>query len=126
MLLRTVLVEDNKKIRDVLIPAMEELGNVRVVGVAETSKEGIAIFERLGKTWELAVVDLFLREGSGLSVLRALGGRAPGQSAVVLTNYVTPTIVASCLDLGADRVFDKSTELDAFFEYCRALSSRTE
>jgi DNA-binding NarL/FixJ family response regulator len=39
---------------------------------------------------------------------------------VVLTNYPTPEIRRRCRDLGADGVFDKSTELEAFFDLCRS------
>ena len=37
---------------------------------------------------------------------------------MVLTNYPTPEMRRRCIALGADAVFDKSTELDAFFEHC--------
>ncbi|MDM0025600.1 hypothetical protein [Variovorax saccharolyticus] len=37
---------------------------------------------------------------------------------VVLTNYPTEATRIACKDAGADRVFDKSTELEEFFEYC--------
>ena len=40
---------------------------------------------------------------------------------VVLTNYATPAIRAKCLALGADNVFDKSTEVDELLTYCTSL-----
>jgi DNA-binding NarL/FixJ family response regulator len=114
----TVLVEDSGKIREVLIPSMEELGNMQVVAIAETVDEALAAFALHAGTWQVAVVDLFLREGSGLDVLRACETRGPGQRVVVLTNYATAEIRRRCLALGANAVFDKSTELDAFFDLC--------
>jgi DNA-binding NarL/FixJ family response regulator len=42
---------------------------------------------------------------------------------VVLTNYPTQEMRRRCLALGADAVFDKSNELEAFFEYCSSLRS---
>jgi CheY-like chemotaxis protein len=50
---------------------MAELAEVSVVAVAETPAEAIAALEEHRNNWQLAVVDLFLREGSGLAVLRA-------------------------------------------------------
>lgn len=119
--LNTILVEDSKTIRENLIPAMAELADINVVAVAETPVEALAAFEEHGNDWELAVVDLFLREGSGLTVLRAWK-RSDHQHVVVLTNYPTADMRRRCLELGAEAVFDKSTELEAFFQCCRSYS----
>jgi len=121
MPLTTILVEDSKTIRDNLIPALEELADVDVVATAETASDAIATLENLQDTWQLVVVDLFLREGSGLTVLRACQGRAVHQRVVVLTNYPSEEMRRRSLELGADAIFDKSTELDQFFGWC-ALS----
>jgi DNA-binding NarL/FixJ family response regulator len=117
----TILVEDSNKIREVLIPSMEELGNLQVVAVAETSAEALLALALHASVWRVAVVDLFLREGSGLDVLRACANRHPCQRVVVLTNYATAEIRRRCLAMGADAVFDKSTELDDFFDLCASL-----
>jgi DNA-binding NarL/FixJ family response regulator len=37
---------------------------------------------------------------------------------VVLSNYATPEMRRRCLELGADRVFDKSSELEELIAYC--------
>lgn len=65
MVLHALLVEDNKVIRDNLIPTVEALSEARVEGVAETEAEAIAWLEA-HDGWDVAVVDLFLKEGSGL------------------------------------------------------------
>jgi len=75
------------------------------------------------KDWSLAVIDLFIKEGSGLGILSALQGRRPTQRAVVLSNYATREMRHRCAALGADEVFDKSTELDLFLDYCIGLST---
>ena len=121
MSIPTILVEDSKTIREALVPTMEELASVEVVAFAESATEATRILAELGTTWRLAVIDLFLREGSGLSVVRACQVREPHQRVVVLSNYATAEIRKRCLELGADAVFDKSTELDAFLEYCAAI-----
>lgn len=118
MALITFLVEDNPTIRDNLIPAMEDLVNASVVGFAETEREAAQWLKMHAQEWHLAVVDLFLKEGSGLGVLASCRERAVQQRVVVLTNYATKDIRERCMKLGADAVFDKSNELDAFLEYC--------
>lgn len=114
------LVEDSALIRENLIVAMAELADTRVVACAASEAEATAWLREHPLEWQLAVIDMFLKEGTGLGVLRGCRARARGQRAVVLTNYADADIRAQCLALGADAVFDKSTELDAFIEFCNA------
>ncbi|MDM0103647.1 response regulator [Variovorax sp. J22R24] len=118
MALFTFLVEDNRTIRDNLIPALEDLADATVVGLAETESEAVAWLNSRPDDWQLLVVDLFLKEGSGLGVLRNCMNRPASKRAVVLSNYINADIRARCMALGADAVFDKSRELEAFFDYC--------
>jgi DNA-binding NarL/FixJ family response regulator len=122
MALFTFLVEDNRTIRDNLIPALEDLADARIVGFAETERDATGWMTSHASEWQLLVVDLFLKEGSGLGVLRSCKNRAPAQRAVVLSNYISPDIRARCMALGANAVFDKSKELDDFFDYCNTAS----
>ena len=107
-------------IRDTLIPAMEELVQAKFVGTATSEDAAIAWLETHETVWQLAVVDLFLEQGSGLGVVRWCRNRRADQRVVVLTNYATVAAVNSAIALGADAVFDKSTEIDQFLEFCGA------
>ena len=71
--------------------------------------------------WDLAVIDLFLREGSGMNVLDACRKRKAGQKVVVLSNHSSRDVRWRCMQLGADAVFDKSTELEMLVDYCARL-----
>jgi two-component system OmpR family response regulator len=119
--LRTYLIEDNATIRENLIGTLEELASIKALGWAETENEARAWLARQGDQWDLAIVDLFLKQGSGLGVLEACRGRAPGQRVVVLSNYATSDMRKRCTQLGADAVFDKSNEIDALIDYCMQL-----
>jgi DNA-binding NarL/FixJ family response regulator len=123
MAIKTILVEDNAQIRAHLIPTMREMAGIDVVAVAETQDDALRAAQQ-HEGWRLMVIDMFLREGSGLGVLRDLMGRRPDQVALVITNYPTSEIRRRCAELGADGVFDKSLELDEFFDRCLALSSQ--
>ncbi len=116
--LRTYIVEDNATIRENLIGTLEELASVEAVGVAETEDESTNWLSTHPEEWDLAIVDLFLRQGSGLGVLSACRARRPGQKMVVLSNYATPDVRMRCAQLGVDAVFDKSNEIDALVDYC--------
>ena len=59
------------------------------------------------------MVDIFLKSGSGLGVLNRAAGMTGDLKLVVLSNYATPDMRRKCLELGAERVVDKSNEIDA-------------
>ncbi len=118
MRLKTFIVEDNATIRENLIGTLEELTCVQAVGTAETELEGRQWLTQNASSWNLAIVDLFLREGTGLGVLDACQERKPNQKVIVLSNYATADIRQRCAQLGVDAVFDKSNEIDALVTYC--------
>ncbi|MDP3796389.1 MAG: response regulator [Polaromonas sp.] len=125
MRLKTYIVEDNPTIRENLIGTLEELACVSAVGTAETENEGKAWLTNNSDQWDLAIVDLFLKQGSGLGVLAACRDRLPRQKVVVLSNYATTDIRHRCAQLGVDAVFDKSNEIDALVDYCIQQSGST-
>lgn len=118
MELRTYIVEDNATIRENLIGALEELASVKALGWAETENQAKSWLVQHDGAWDLAIVDLFLKQGSGLGVLEACRDRSTTQRVVVLSNYATSDMRKRCTQLGADAVFDKSNEIDALVEYC--------
>ena len=124
MPLATILIEDNAMIRESLIPALAEIADAEVIVVAETAADGIVAMQRHAEQWRLVVVDLFLKEGNGLDVLRAGRERRSDQHMLVLTNYATADIRRRSADAGADAVFDKSTETDLFFDLCASYSAQ--
>ena len=121
--LKTYIVEDSKVIRDSLIATLEELVPVSVVGTAEDEASAVAWLTRAGNEADLVIVDIFLKSGSGMGVLRTMQQMRMGRKVVVLSNYATQDVRRKCLELGADRVFDKSNEIDALIAYCGALAS---
>lgn len=122
MQLRTYIVEDNVTIRENLIGTLEELASIESLGWADTEREARRWLAEHARAWDLAIVDLFLKQGSGLGVIEACRSRDPSQRVVVLSNYATADMRKRCMDLGADIVFDKSNDIDALVEYCIAQS----
>ena len=118
--LKTYIVEDNLTIRENLVGTLEELTCIVAIGYAESESEARAWLSTHEDDWELAIVDLFLKQGSGLGVLQECIGRRPNQKVVVLSNYATPDIRKRCAQLGVDAVFDKSNEIDALIDFCVA------
>ena len=120
--LKAYIVEDSPVIRDSLIATLEELVSVKVVGTAEDEAGAVEWMLQSKQTVDLMIIDIFLKSGSGLGVLRAASALPPSVKRVVLSNYATVDMRRKCLALGADRVFDKSHDIDALIAYCSQLS----
>ncbi len=121
--LKTYIVEDSPVIRESLIATLEELVPVSVVGTAEDESTAVQWLAQTENKCDLLIVDIFLKGGSGLGVLRAANDMPHQYSMVVLSNYATKDMRRKCLELGADRVFDKSNEIDALILYCDRLAA---
>jgi len=124
--LSTFIVEDSAVIRDNLIATLQELTAVDVVGHAEDESSATAWLNRPDNDAQLVIVDIFLKHGSGLGVLQSAAHAANPRKWVVFSNYATPAMRSKCLALGADRLFDKSTEIDHLIAYCNRLAAGTD
>lgn len=122
--LRCFLVEDSEVIRSNLIATLEEMLPLQVVGYAESQGQALAWMEEHCQGCDLMIIDIFLKSGTGLAVLERARSLCPGAKLVVLTNYATSQMRQRCAALGADRLFDKSAELEELLAYCERLSPR--
>lgn len=120
--LRTFIVEDSPVIRENLIATLEEMVALEVVGFAEDEPGALLWLRERGDDCDLCIVDIFLKQGSGFGVLRALQREGHPPRRVVLSNFATPDVRNRCLELGADKVFDKSNQIDALIGYCERLA----
>ena len=120
--LRCFVVEDSAVIRQNLVATLEEMLDVEVVGFAE-DEGGAVDWLRRGDVVDLMIIDIFLKAGTGLEVLRRARADRPAAHLVVLTNYATADMRRRCTQLGADRVFDKSAELEELLAYCEELAA---
>lgn len=123
-MLRAFIVEDSPVIRENLVATLEELVPLKVLGYADSERAAVAWLDDPQHDCDLVIVDLFLRQGSGLHVLAHLGRGSRAADRVVLTNYATSDVRRQCLGLGASQVFDKSGEIDALIEHCQALADQ--
>ncbi len=118
MHLQAFVIEDNATIRENLIGTLEELTCVKVAGTSATEDDAIAWLEEHNDDWELVIVDLFLKQGSGIHLAQRINRKRPTQKIVVFSNYINASVRKRCAQLGVDAVFDKSTEIDSLVDYC--------
>ena len=121
--LNTFIVEDSAIILENLVATLEELSPVQVVGSAGDEATAVQwLLQGDSQRCNLVIIDVYLRAGSGLGVLRSVAAAGIAAQRVVLTNYATPDMRQKCMALGAHRVFDKSNELDELIAYCAQLA----
>ena len=106
--LRVLVVEDLLRVRQLLRELIEDPGGCEVVGFADTEDQAIAQYQALQP--DAVIVDLSLRQGTGIGVITALRRERPARPPllIVLTNHAMPLIEAACLRAGADHFLDKS------------------
>jgi two-component system, OmpR family, response regulator len=116
--LQAFVIEDNATIRENLIGTLEELTCVRVAGTSATEQDALDWLRDNTDRWDLVIVDLFLKQGSGIHLAQAVKRTRPTQKIVVFSNYINASVRKRCAQLGVDAVFDKSTEIDSLVDYC--------
>ena len=120
-LLRVFLVEDSPHVRDLLLDFLNEPGEVEIVGYADTETDSVGAI--LADPVDVVIVDLRLREGSGMAVIEKLrqANLQPQPKIIVFTNHPFPEIRARAMQIGADYFFDKSADYDSIRTTLQAL-----
>ena len=120
--MKVYIVEDNPIILENLHNTLEEISGVELVGDSGTEAEAVNWLNNNTGNWDVAVLDLFLKAGTGLGVLEKLGDLTAQKKVLVLSNYASRDIRQQCLKLGASVVFDKSQEIDNFIDHITQLA----
>jgi two-component system OmpR family response regulator len=122
--LRTFVVEDNALVLESLCAALVEIAFVDIVGTADSEQDALSWLWDEANTCDVILVDLYLRSGSGLGVLKGLIA-LPNRPAwvAVVSNYVSSEVRSLCATLGADKTFDKSNEIDEMLNWLIAAQA---
>jgi len=104
-------------VRERLVSLLSEVDGVDVVGSADNAEEGIAGISITEP--DVAILDIRMPSGSGISVLEEIKKREDSPTVIMLTNYPYPQYRKKCMDAGADYFFDKSSE---FYKVTEVLS----
>jgi DNA-binding NarL/FixJ family response regulator len=129
LVLRTVktvkvyIVDDSASVTKVLKALVSDVERAEVVGCARTVAQA-----RIGirdTQPDLAIIDIHLKEESGLEVLKDL--RDAGQSipvVIMLSGETDQRYRQRCLDLRADYVMDKALEFHLIAWVIRSITAR--
>ncbi len=104
--MKVFIVEDSGKVRELLQRMLTNLPNAQFVGSAVDELGAIECIEALLP--DVVILDLNLKPGSGVEVLKSIKKNHPEIKVIVLTNYVDEFYIKSCKDAGVDYFFDKT------------------
>jgi DNA-binding NarL/FixJ family response regulator len=118
---KVFIVDDSFPIRERLLNIFAGMNGVSVVGEAESPAS--AIKGILNTHPNSVVLDIHLRDGSGIEVLQGVRSLAPGIVFIVLTNYPNPQYRKAYLEAGASYFLDKTAEFNKVAEIISALDA---
>jgi CheY-like chemotaxis protein len=126
--LRILLVEDSPLLRGRLENMLSQHAAFKVTGLAAGEAEAIEKLDAV--PYDAIVVDVELRPGSGIGVIRQARARNKDVKdgghvwIVVLTNYDLPTVRERCMQAGADHFLDKMREIDQLIPILLGIAGR--
>jgi len=123
--LRVFLVEDLPVVRNRVIESLGEIEGLELAGYAE-DEEGALSWLR-SHSCDVLILDLELREGNGLGVLKALASAdtQPGPVKIVYSNHASANIRRVAVKLGAAYFLDKTLDTPKLRPLLEELSART-
>lgn len=118
------IVEDSKIVSDALQAMLSEIPGAKVIGHAVDEQSAI---EQIGAAHpDMVILDISLRPGSGINVLKVIKKHNPAVKVMILTNCTDKIYVNSCMSAGADYFFDKTFEFMCVGAVLRRLLSTGE
>jgi DNA-binding NarL/FixJ family response regulator len=116
---RLFLVDDHPLVREWLAQLLRSEADFEIVGEAEDAASALAAMEQSPP--DLAVVDLSLRSGSGLDLIKSLRARFPAVQVLVLSMHEELTQVERALRAGASGYVMKRESTQQIVEAIRRV-----
>jgi len=117
--LRVFIADDSSLVRERVAELISAVGDVELVGQADTARETIQAIQRLQP--DVAILDIRMAGGDGLRVLETVKAGESPPVVIVLAAFPYPQHRQRCLEAGAEYFLDKATEFDQIAEVLRGL-----
>jgi DNA-binding NarL/FixJ family response regulator len=114
---RVIVIEDDDRLRSYAIGALAGAQDIEIVGNAGSLAEGLPLVDLMP---DLALLDLGLPDGSGISVIAAIREKVPGCRVLVFTVFEDKASVLGTLRAGADGYILKDTTAEMVLAHVRA------
>jgi len=109
---RVFVVDDALVVRNLVIECLEEIPGLEVGGFAGSEETALAWLR--SNPCDVLILDLELRQGTGLGLLRSLGSLESASKVVkiVYSNHTDENSRRVAMQLGATRFLDKMQDTD--------------
>lgn len=104
------IVEDSFMVRGKIVELLSGYRQLKIVGMAERMEDAIKEISYMKP--DISLIDIGLKSGSGIGVLKSVKENSPDTVCIMLTNYTDDEYRQKCDELGADYFFDKTIEFE--------------
>jgi DNA-binding NarL/FixJ family response regulator len=117
--LKTIVVEDSTRMQQIVADSVEAIPGLQLVAVVDNASDAVVAIEGNGP--DVVILDLVLRAGRGIDVLKELRLRAPNCHAIVFTAYDDEQYRERSMSAGAERFFSKNRQHRELIQCLRDL-----
>ena len=121
---QALVVEDLRLFREALAVMLEEQTDLKKPIQTESLAEARRVWERLNGDIDLAIVDLDLTNGDGISLIENLREASPDVPVLALTSARSLEQRARALKAGANEVITMNSSSDQIIDAAKRLLSR--
>lgn len=117
LIMRVLLIEDSKFIRDTLISMLSNTQNLVIKAFADTEKSAITLLDH--EQFDMLLVDIELADGNGFEVIKYVLSQTSTIKPpviILLTNHTHTQYRRFAKHLGVKYFFDKSLDFDLAIE----------
>jgi len=119
--LRVLIIDDSTDLRERLAEMLSQISGLDIVGQFGCVADARAALNHLDP--DLLILDLQMRDGSGIDVLRDLRRSHFETKVIIFTNHPEEQYRRRCAALGADYFLSKSTDSNLLLEILVQLAS---
>jgi two-component system NarL family response regulator len=119
-MIRVVIVEDQRIVRELLSAMLAGEPDTAVVGQATTGAEALELADRLQP--DVVLLDISLPDIDGIAVMQSLRSRHPAMRVIALSIHDEQRYVDGMLDAGASGYVLKSATVDELRQAIRAVA----
>lgn len=121
--MKVMVIEDSDIVRIVFQNLLAQVRGASVAGEFDTASSAIRALEHTVP--DAILLDIQLRSGNGMEVLKVVASEHPEIKVFVVTNFTDELYRKRYLDAGASGFFDKSRDLAALRNTLQTLSLAT-
>lgn len=118
-----MVIEDSDIVRIVFHNLLAQVRGASVIGEFDTAASAIRALAQSAP--DAILLDIQLRSGNGMDVLKVVAADYPRVKVFVVTNFTDELYRKRYLDAGASGFFDKSRDLAALRNTLQTLSAAT-